>query len=1757
LLAVVTIDAIADNTLFEESGAESNGAGAHFFVGKTAGSALLRRGLVKFDVAAAVPSGATINSVTLRLNMSRTIVGSRDISLHRLTQDWGEGTSVAGGEEGGGAPATSNDATWLYRFYNPAQPSSSPMWTTAGGTFAAESARTTVAGNGAYQWTSSAMASDVQGWLNAPTNQFGWLLRQVDEGTSTTAKRFDTSENSSPANRPQLTIDYSVGPPNQAPTLNAIPDPAAILEDAAQQTVNLAGISAGPGETQTLTVTATSDTPGLIPNPTVTYTSPNATGSLAYTPVANQSGSAVITVTVRDNGGTTGGGTDTVTRTFTVNVTAVNDAPTLNAITDPVAILEDALQQTVNLAGIAAGLGESQTLTVTATSDNPGLIPNPTVTYTSSNTTGSLAYTPIANQSGTAVITVTVMDNGGTANGGANFATRTFTVNVTPVNDAPTLNAIADPAAILEDAAQQTVNVGGIGAGGGESQVLTITATSSNPGLIPNPTVTYTSPNVTGSLAYTPVANQSGSAIITVTATDDGGTANNGVNSFVRTFTVNVTPVNDAPTLNAIADPAAILEDSTQQAVNLAGISAGPGETQTLTVTATSSNPGLIPNPSVNYTSPNATGSLAYSPIANQSGSAVITVTVTDNGGTANGGVNSFVRTFTVNVTPVNDAPTLNAIVDPAAVLEDAAQQTVNLSGISAGGGESQTLSVTATSDNPGLIPNPTVTYTSPNATGSLAYTPIANQSGTALITVTVMDNGGTANGGANLVTRTFTVNVTPVNDAPALNAIADPAAILEDAAQQAVSLAGIAAGPVESQTLTVTATSSNPGLIPNPTVTYTSPNDTGSLAYSPIANQSGTALITVTVMDNGGTANGGANFVARAFTVNVTPVNDAPTLAAIPDPAPILQDAGQQIVGLAGISAGSNESQTLTVTATSNNPGLVPNPAVTYSSPNATGSLAYAPAAGQLGTAVITVTVTDNGGTADGGVNFISRTFSVNITPVNQAPTLSAIPDPAPILEDAAQQTVSLAGISAGPGETQTLTVTATSGNPGLIPDPTVTYTSPNATGSLAYTPVANQSGSALITVTVRDDGGTAGAGVDTIVRTFTVNVTAVNDAPTLNAIADPAAILEDASQQTVNLGGIGAGGGESQSLTVTATSNNPGLISNPTVTYTSPNATGSLAYTPVSNQSGSAVITVTITDNGGTADGGVNSFVRTFTVNVTPVNDPPTLAAIADPLAILEDAAQQTVNLSGIGAGGGESQTLSVTATSNNPGLIPNPAVTYTSPNAIGSLAYTPLAHQSGSAVITVTVMDNGGTANGGANLVTRTFTVNVAPVNDAPTLNAIADPPAILEDAPQQIVNLAGIAAGPGESQTLSVTAISDNPGLAPNPTVIYSSPSATGSLSYTPVANQSGSAVITVTVTDNGGTAGGGINSFVHTFTVNVTPVNDAPTLSAIPNPPAILQDAGQQTVNLAGIGAGGGESQTLTVIATSSNPGLIPNPSVTYASPNATGSLAYAPVPNQSGSAIITVTVADNGGTTSGGIDTVVRTFTVVVTPPIDIIPPTADILDVSPDPRNSPVASVSIVFNEPVTGVDLADFVLTRNGQPVAMAGAALSGAGTSYTLTLGAITGPAGSHVLRLAAAGSGIADGAGNFLTTDAQDSWATANPAQNAVNRFDVNNDTAVDLLDILALINQLSLLGTATPSFGFPGPPYYDVNNDVSIDILDVLALVNQLSSQGAPEGERERADVVFHDLGTTSAADADAGLELWLATESPYGRRKRR
>lgn len=337
---------------------------------------------------------------------------------------------------------------------------------------------------------------------------------------------------------------------------------------------------------------------------------------------------------------------------------------------------------------------------------------------------------------------------------------------------------------------------------------------------------------------------------------------------------------------------------------------------------------------------------------------------------------------------------------------------------------------------------------------------------------------------------------------------------------------------------------------------------------------------------------------------------------------------------------------------------------------------------------------------------------------------------------------------------------------------------------------------------------------------------IASTDGVPVLNAIPNPSPILQNADKQTIPLTGLQVGVGSS--LTVITTSSDTNLIPTPTVNYTSPRDTGSLSYRPAANRSGTATITVTVTNaglDGVAGNDGDLSFARSFDVTVAD-NAVPTLDLLAD-VTVLEDAGTQSINLAGISAGASENQALTIRATSSATALIPNPTVTYSSPNSAGSLSFTPAANQSGTADITVTVSDagvDGLFGNQDDATVTRTFRVTVTPVNDVPTMLVPASPPPLNPNAPPQSLNILGLFAGGGESQTLILTATSDNPTLVPDPTVAYTSPQSAALVTFAPVAGQSGTAVITVTARDSGfdGIAGNDDDaSFSRAFAVTVT------------------------------------------------------------------------------------------------------------------------------------------------------------------------------------------------------------------------------------------------------------------------------------------------------------------------------------------------
>ena len=217
--AEVTLTPAKDNTLHDNPrGAVSNGSGERMFVG-VAGGVSTRRAVLAFDVASSVPAGSTIAAVTLTMNMSKTIAGEFPAALHRLLDDWGEGASDAAGQEGAGARSEPGDATWIHTFYD------TGFWSTEGGDFERlPSAVIPVGDIGYYTWGSTpGMVADVQGWLDDPSGNFGWIVIG-DESPQVTVKRFDTKDGPAPEVWPMLTIEFEapVEPPDCATVCQAL-----------------------------------------------------------------------------------------------------------------------------------------------------------------------------------------------------------------------------------------------------------------------------------------------------------------------------------------------------------------------------------------------------------------------------------------------------------------------------------------------------------------------------------------------------------------------------------------------------------------------------------------------------------------------------------------------------------------------------------------------------------------------------------------------------------------------------------------------------------------------------------------------------------------------------------------------------------------------------------------------------------------------------------------------------------------------------------------------------------------------------------------------------------------------------------------------------------------------------------------------------------------------------------------------------------------------------------------------------------------------------------------------------------------------------------------------------------------------------------------------------------------------------------------------------------------------------------------------
>jgi hypothetical protein len=997
-----------------------------------------------------------------------------------------------------------------------------------------------------------------------------------------------------------------------------------------------------------------------------------------------------------------------------------------------------------------------------------------------------------------------------------------------------------------------------------------------------------------GHLVFTPTAHSNGApeASFTFQVQDNGGTANNGVDldQSANTVSINVNAVNDAP-VNSVPGAAQNLNEEGSlvfssgngNAITISDVDVGSGdETVTLTVTggtlALGSTVGLTSFTN-NAASITLTGTVAnvnaamngltYTGNLNFNGTDTLVVGTNDNGNTGAGGPKTDSDNVTINVAAVNDAP-VNGVQGTQTVNEDTALvfvggNAISISDVDANGGnETVTLSVASgaltLNGTAGLAftvgdgsADSTMTFSGTvgainTALNGLSYQGNLNFNGQDTLNITTNDNGNTGSGGAKSDTDAITINVSAVNDAPVVTAghtlnytenqaatAFDPAIAVSDVdnANLASATVQITGGYVNGEdVLAFSNTATITGSFDPATGKLTlSGSDTvahyqtalASVTYVNTSDNPSGAARTVTI-----TANDGAlNSIAATDTINVTPVNDAPVVAAghtlnytenqvatAIDPAIAVSDVDSANLASATVQITGNYVNGEDVLAFSNTATITGSfdPSTGKLTLNGSDSVANYQAA--LASVTYVNTSENPSGLArtvtfitnDGALNSVAATDTINVTPVNDAPVAAAghtlnytenqaatAIDPAFTVSDVdsanlASATVQITGNYVNGQDvlsfSNTATITGTfdpsTGKLTLTGSDTVANYQA-AIDSVKYSNSSDDPSAASRTVTIITNDGAA----NSVAVTGTITVQPVNDAPTLVATgnnpnySNGVDLFSGVTASTVEAGQSL----DRLKLTVTnisGTATDSLSIDGVTVALTDGNvvSTSTPGVTATVAVSGSTA-TVTVDSTSGLSNAAMSALIDGLSYTDTNVNpgDPARVVTITQ----LHDT--------GGTSPGSDTAVLNVTSTvffDQAPVVTAGHTLNYTENQA--ATAFDP--------AITVTDADN-------ANLASATVQITGGYVNGEDVL---------------AFSNTATIT-GTFDPSTGKLT-------LSGSDTVAHYQ-AALASVTYVNTSDNPSGAARTVTITANDGL----IDSTPVTDTINVTPVNDAPVVTA--------------------------------------------------------------------------------------------------------------------------------------------------------------------------------------------------------------------------------------------------------------------------------------------------------------------------------------
>jgi uncharacterized protein (TIGR03382 family) len=402
--------------------------------------------------------------------------------------------------------------------------------------------------------------------------------------------------------------------------------------------------------------------------------------------------------------------------------------------------------------------------------------------------------------------------------------------------------------------------------------------------------------------------------------------------------------------------------------------------------------------------------------------------------------------------------------------------------------------------------------------------------------------------------------------------------------------------------------------------------------------------------------------------------------------------------------------------------------------------NLVYTPDAQFSGVDTFTFSATD-----PGGLTSNTATVTVTVLPVNDPPSTNDVAFTTP--EDTPYDFV----VTGSDPDGDPLTFT-----PGTPANGTVMST---GNGTFRYTPNPNYFGTDTFDVTVSDGAATAVATVDVV-------ITPVNDPPTAQNL-----VVTTPEETPVGFTVV-ASDVDGDPLSFTPGSPPTGSLAGTGPTFT---------FTPAANTSGDVVFDVVVSDGSLTA-------TAQITIEVTEVNDPPTLADIS--LTVDEDDSTTHILM----GSDPEGDTLSYTAGA------PQNGTAAVSGNV---LTYTPDANFNGSDTFTVTVSD-------GTDSATATVAVTVVPVNDAPVAQDL------LVQTPEETPIDFTIVASDVDGDPLTFTASAPPSGMLTGAGPTYT---------YTPATNTSGDVTFEVVVSD-------GTLSATAQVTIEIDAVNDPPSLSDI-------------------------------------------------------------------------------------------------------------------------------------------------------------------------------------------------------------------------------------------------------------------------------------------------------------------------------------